>query len=239
MTHYAKGVDKQVVNTRTRNDCRHRPLHRYPGPPRSRQPHANGAGRPAYRRPGLPRSRRPCADGAGRPTCGRGWTAHMMEEQMGETDGAAAAWDAEYRAGPRAHPGGPGAGSRRRPVLRAALRAGDGYLARARGDGASPRRGPDRPLPSRAQTAPAYSLLQRRRAGGFVWFGFRASRAAPTATHLARYARARPVDPVGSHLAEDRRFELLRGCPQHAFQVCRPGFSLGRRVLPPGPEPPT
>ena len=41
----------------------------------------------------------------------------MMEEQMGETDGAAAAWDAEYRAGPRAHPGGPGAGSRRRPVL--------------------------------------------------------------------------------------------------------------------------
>jgi hypothetical protein len=36
---------------------------------------------------------------------------------MGETDGAAAAWDAEYRAGPRAHPGGPGAGSRRRPVL--------------------------------------------------------------------------------------------------------------------------
>ena len=141
MTHYAKGVDKQVVNTRTRNDCRHRPLHRYPGPPRSRQPHANGAGRPAYRRPGLPRSRRPCADGAGRPTCGRGWTAHMMEEQMGETDGAAAAWDAEYRAGPRAHPGGPGAGSRRRPVLRAGQRDGDGYLARARGDGASPPNG--------------------------------------------------------------------------------------------------
>ena len=59
--------------------------------------------------------------------------------------------------------------------------------------------------------------------GGFVWFGFRASRAAPTATHLARYARARPVDPVGSHLAEDKRFELLRGCPQHAFQACALG----------------
>src|ERR1039457_1698937 len=231
MTHYAKGVDKQVVNTRTRNDCRHRPLHRYPGPPRSRQPHANGAGTAR-----ISPSRTTPVTSARR---GRGWTAHMMEEQMGETDGAAAAWDAEYRAGPRADPGGPGAGSRRRPVLRAGQRDGDGYLARARGDGASPRRGPDRPLPSRAQTAPAYSLLQRRRAGGFVWFGFRASRAAPTATHLARYARARPVDPVGSHLAEDRRFELLRGCPQHAFQVCGPGFSLGRRVLPPGPEPPT
>jgi hypothetical protein len=72
---------------------------------------------------------------------GRGWTAHMMEEQMGETDGAAAAWDAEYRAGPRPHPGGPGAGSRRRPVLPAGQRDGDGYLARARGDGASPRWG--------------------------------------------------------------------------------------------------
>jgi hypothetical protein len=60
---------------------------------------------------------------------------------MGETDGAAAAWDAEYRAGPRPHPGGPGAGSRRRPVLPAGQRDGDGYLARARGDGASPRWG--------------------------------------------------------------------------------------------------
>jgi hypothetical protein len=25
-------------------------------------------------------------------------------------------------------------------------------------------------------------------------------------------------------VAEDRRFELLRGCPQHAFQVCAPAF---------------
>src|ERR1700684_3664809 len=30
---------------------------------------------------------------------GRGWTAHLMGEQMGETDGVAAAWDAEYGAG--------------------------------------------------------------------------------------------------------------------------------------------
>jgi hypothetical protein len=26
-------------------------------------------------------------------------------------------------------------------------------------------------------------------------------------------------------VAEDRRFELLRGCPQHAFQQCYPAFT--------------
>src|SRR6516164_7496127 len=29
-------------------------------------------------------------------------------------------------------------------------------------------------------------------------------------------------------VAEGRRFELLRGCPQHAFQVCAPAFTPGR-----------
>jgi len=31
-----------------------------------------------------------------------------------------------------------------------------------------------------------------------------------------------------SEVAEDRRFELLRGCPQHAFQVCASAFTTGR-----------
>jgi hypothetical protein len=30
-----------------------------------------------------------------------------------------------------------------------------------------------------------------------------------------------------SALAEDKRFELLRGCPQHAFQVCGYASGLG------------
>jgi hypothetical protein len=29
--------------------------------------------------------------------------------------------------------------------------------------------------------------------------------------------------PLAPALAEDRRFELLRGCPQHAFQACALG----------------
>jgi hypothetical protein len=29
--------------------------------------------------------------------------------------------------------------------------------------------------------------------------------------------------------AEDARFELARGCPQHAFQVCGSVFTVGRR----------
>ena len=29
-------------------------------------------------------------------------------------------------------------------------------------------------------------------------------------------------------VAEDERFELLRGCPQHAFQHCWPVFTAGR-----------
>jgi hypothetical protein len=32
-------------------------------------------------------------------------------------------------------------------------------------------------------------------------------------------------------VAEDRRFELLRGCPQHAFQVCGRLFTLGQDGL--------
>ena len=31
-----------------------------------------------------------------------------------------------------------------------------------------------------------------------------------------------------SEVAEDRRFELLRGCPQHAFQQGAPAFTPGR-----------
>ncbi len=29
-------------------------------------------------------------------------------------------------------------------------------------------------------------------------------------------------------VAEDARFELARGCPQHAFQVCASAFMAGR-----------
>ncbi len=32
-------------------------------------------------------------------------------------------------------------------------------------------------------------------------------------------------------VAEDARFELARGCPQHAFQVCGYPFALGRYSL--------
>src|SRR6266851_7338566 len=31
-----------------------------------------------------------------------------------------------------------------------------------------------------------------------------------------------------SEMAEDARFELARGCPQHAFQQCWPPFTNGR-----------
>ena len=30
-------------------------------------------------------------------------------------------------------------------------------------------------------------------------------------------------------VAEDARFELARGCPQHAFQHCWPAFTMVRR----------
>jgi hypothetical protein len=33
-----------------------------------------------------------------------------------------------------------------------------------------------------------------------------------------------------SEVAEDRRFELLRGCPQHAFQVCAAVSVMVNRV---------
>jgi hypothetical protein len=33
------------------------------------------------------------------------------------------------------------------------------------------------------------------------------------------------------NVAEDRRFELLRGFPQHAFQVCASAFALGHEGL--------
>ena len=34
-------------------------------------------------------------------------------------------------------------------------------------------------------------------------------------------ARSQLVGVRTVRVAEDRRFEVLRGCPQHAFQVCR------------------
>jgi hypothetical protein len=34
-------------------------------------------------------------------------------------------------------------------------------------------------------------------------------------------------------VAEDRRFELLSGCPQHAFQVCARAFAVGQHRLRP------
>jgi hypothetical protein len=38
-----------------------------------------------------------------------------------------------------------------------------------------------------------------------------------------------PFDIVpGEALAEDTRFELVRGCPQHAFQMFVWGFGEGR-----------
>ena len=36
------------------------------------------------------------------------------------------------------------------------------------------------------------------------------------------------VDDPGPDAAEDARFELARGCPQHAFQQCWPPFTNGR-----------
>src|SRR5690349_1482164 len=36
-----------------------------------------------------------------------------------------------------------------------------------------------------------------------------------------------------SEVAEDRRFELLKGCPQHAFQQCWPAFTCVRYRPPP------
>jgi hypothetical protein len=42
--------------------------------------------------------------------------------------------------------------------------------------------------------------------------------------HARRRAPPRTVGPFdivpGEALAEDTRFELVRGCPQHAFQLC-------------------
>jgi hypothetical protein len=32
-------------------------------------------------------------------------------------------------------------------------------------------------------------------------------------------------------VAEDKRFELLRGCPQHAFQVCGPASYVVQEAL--------
>ena len=56
--------------------------------------------------------------------------------------------------------------------------------------------------------------------------------------HVGRSARA--VDPTlmlhhvilwQPRAAEDGRFELLRGCLQHAFQLCRAGFAAGHDGL--------
>jgi hypothetical protein len=159
MTHYAKGVDKQVVNTRTRSDRRHRPLHRHPGPPRSRQPHPNGAGRPDIATPDHPGHVSPIRTGLDGP------------------------------------------------------RDGDGYLARARGDGASPRRGAHRPLPRRAQAELAHSLFQRRRVGQPAGRRLRAGHATAAAPPAADCAAARSVVTMGSHLAKGRRFALLTVAP--------------------------
>ncbi len=44
--------------------------------------------------------------------------------------------------------------------------------------------------------------------------------------------RSGPFDIVpGEALAEDTRFELVRGCPQHAFQMFVRGFGGARGVL--------
>jgi hypothetical protein len=59
----------------------------------------------------------------------------------------------------------------------------------------------------------------------------------------AREGRSRSTgylgrDPVkhlvgdrAAKMAEDKRFELLRACTQHAFQVCGALFAMGRRCL--------
>src|SRR5262249_27268264 len=55
-------------------------------------------------------------------------------------------------------------------------------------------------------------------------------------THAVRCTAAREHDPSASSqvsVAEDARFELARGCPQHAFQQCWPVFAGVRHR--PGP----
>jgi hypothetical protein len=46
--------------------------------------------------------------------------------------------------------------------------------------------------------------------------------------HLARRRQASQLAFPQFRMAEDKRFELLRGCPQHAFQHCAPVFTTGR-----------
>jgi hypothetical protein len=103
MTHYMKGMDKQVVNTRTRKGRHHRPLHRHPGPPRSRQPHAGRAGRPHIAVPDSPRSRLPLRGRSGRrlrvnATGTDIWPDHEVTER--HPDGGLTV---RYLAGPKRH----------------------------------------------------------------------------------------------------------------------------------------
>ena len=76
------------------------------------------------------------------------------------------------------------------------------------------------------------------RSGGGVGFEayrrsvVRGSRLRPRLRPPGRQAhRHRPLWPVFPQVsvAEDARFELARGCPQHAFQHCWPAFASDRR----------
>ena len=56
----------------------------------------------------------------------------------------------------------------------------------------------------------------------------RSSKLRPTIETGASRSASLPVPTNGispGQTAEDRRFELLRGCPQHAFQQCWPAFT--------------
>jgi hypothetical protein len=72
-------------------------------------------------------------------------------------------------------------------------------------------------------TASAAALILNRISGSLIRprmrLGMRLCAVEPASVRVILGQRRR------SSLAEDRRFELLRGCPQHAFQQCCPTFT--------------
>jgi hypothetical protein len=81
----------------------------------------------------------------------------------------------------------------------------------------------------RSVSIPEMTKGQPRRARDTLsWYGQRVKArchralAGTCGRELAWGGAAERGEP-GSELAEDKRFELLRGCPQHAFQACAIG----------------
>jgi hypothetical protein len=74
---------------------------------------------------------------------------------------------------------------------------------------------------SRRSMGPAFVLVSAHIAAS-VWTIIETSLLPPLRTVWTFYLIS---------VAEDARFELLRGCPQHAFQVCGRAFAVGQRGL--------